>query len=45
MKKTNETKSTTKQTPTYVRVIAAVLAGLMGFSVLATVLIMLAQSL
>lgn len=41
MKKVNENKTYEKKTPTYVKVIAAVLAGLMIFSVVATVLTVL----
>ena len=39
--KTNENKTHEKKTPTYVKVIASVLAGLMIFSVVATVLTVL----
>ena len=39
--KTNENKTREKKTPTYVKVIASVLAGLMIFSVVATVLTVL----
>ena len=41
MKKATENKTHEKKTPTYVKVIAGILAGLMVFSVVATVLTVL----
>jgi hypothetical protein len=41
MKKVTENKTHEKKTPTYVKVVAGILAGLMVFSVVATVLTVL----